>query len=46
MHKLLQQGVCIRRLWLLSRRMVWLGMVTVSMAIWGGVLGLIAWLEW
>lgn len=30
----------------MSRRMVWLGMLTVSMVIWGLLLGLIVWLEW
>lgn len=30
----------------MGRRMVWLGVVTVIMVIWGLLLGLIVWLEW
>ena len=30
----------------MGRRMVWLGVVMVSMVIWGLLLGLIVWLEW
>lgn len=31
---------------MMGRRMVWLGVVMVSMVIWGLLLGLIVWLEW
>lgn len=31
---------------MMGRRMVWLGVVTVSVVIWGLLLGLIVWLEW
>ncbi|CAI1080573.1 Uncharacterised protein [Serratia marcescens] len=31
---------------MMGRRMVWLGVVTVIMVIWGLLLGLIVWLEW
>ncbi len=31
---------------MMGRRMVWLSMVTVSMVIWGLLLGLIVWGAW
>lgn len=46
MQRCRQRHVYVRRLLIMSRRMVWLGMLTVSMVIWGLLLGLIVWLEW
>lgn len=34
------------RLVLMARRYVWLSMVAVSLAIWGGMLGFIVWWVW
>lgn len=35
-----------RRAWLMSVRCVWVCLVLTSMAIWGGILGAVVWLEW
>lgn len=42
----LRRGLWRRRVLLVSRRYVWLGMVLVSVAIWGGLLGIIVLWGW